>query len=272
MFNKIKHLISALLIGCLIVSMSVTAFADSTEHPNSVSNSNSNSEQGIVFDGVFHQKDALSDTTIEWLNWYNELSAEQQEMVSYVPSDLLNAQTLRGAIEAIEAVYPDDNFSVKSSETGAPVYNPDWWNDSSRIKKANCYAYAMDVIQNFEGKLQPGQLAGSVYDSLTESSIYNAVVKDGPYLGNGRTIRRSNASESVGAKEYKVALVIAPNKDYHWYVLNSNGYWSHKRGQTEVTNVDASGKKITNPKTCDRNYGGGLNYSTFCNYYIITRG
>lgn len=267
MFNKIKHLISALLIGCLVLGMSVPAFADSIDQPDS----DFDAGQAVVFDGVSYQRDDLSDATIEWLNWYNELSDNQQEMVSYVPSELLDAQVLRSAIKAIDAVYPNDNLSVKSSETGAPVYNPDWWNDSSRIKKANCYAYAMDVIQNFEGKLQPGQLAGSVYDSLTESSIYNAVVKDGPYLGDGRSIRRLTANDSVGANEYKVALVIAPNKDYHWYVLNDNGYWSHKRGHGKVTNVDASGKKITNPQTCDRDYGGGLNYSTFCNYYIVTR-
>lgn len=46
-----------------------------------------------------------------------------------------------------------------------------------------------------------------------------------------------------GAKEYKVALVIAPGLDYHWYIQNKDGYWSHKRGLSKVTNVDADGKK-----------------------------
>ena len=87
-------------------------------------------------------------------------------------------------------------------------------------------------------------------------------MRDGSRLGGGRYIRRSSSSERPGSGEYKVVLVIAPNRDYHWYVLNTNGYWSHKRGHSRVTNVDASGKRITNPQTCNRNYGN-LNYSVF---------
>ena len=35
------------------------------------------------------QMDALSDETVEWLNWYSRLSPEEQLAVSYVPADLL---------------------------------------------------------------------------------------------------------------------------------------------------------------------------------------
>ena len=96
-------------------------------------------------------------------------------------------------------------------------------------------------------------------------------MRDGSRLGGGRYIRRSSSSERPGSGEYKVVLVIAPNRDYHWYVLDTNGYWSHKRGHSRVTNVDASGKRITNPQTCNRNYGN-LNYSVFCGFYIVKRG
>ena len=50
-------------------------------------------------------------------------------------------------------------------------------------------------------------------------------MRDGSRLGGGRYIRRSSSSECPGSGEYKVALVIAPDRDYHWYVLNTNGYW-----------------------------------------------
>ena len=40
---------------------------------------------------------------------------------------------------------------------------------------------------------------------------------------------------------YKVALYYNPNTlDYHWYRQNTDGTWSHKRGQTEVKCVDDS--------------------------------
>ena len=84
-----------------------------------------------------------------------------------------------------------------------------------------------------------------------------------------RSRSESSENEKPGKKEYKVALVIAPGKDYHWYQQNKDGYWSHKRGLTQASNVDASGKKIKNPKTCNRNYGNDLNYSNFCGYYMV---
>lgn len=57
--------------------------------------------------------------------------------------------------------------------------------------------------------------------------------------------------------------------DYHWYIQNRDGYWSHKRGLEEISNLDASGKKITDPQTCNRNYGNNFNYSVFCGYYLV---
>ena len=53
---------------------------------------------------------------------------------------------------------------------------------------------------------------------------------------------------------YKVALVIAEGKDYHWYRQNPNGLWSHKRGSTAVTMVDALGDVIYDPEEASRLY------------------
>ena len=85
----------------------------------------------------------------------------------------------------------------------------------------------------------------------------------------GRTIRSSTYSEAPGSNEYKIALVIASN-DYHWYRQDSSGYWSHKPGLTDITNKDASGNLITDPRTCDRDYSYA-DYSTWGGYYIISR-
>ena len=43
-------------------------------------------------------------------------------------------------------------------------------------------------------------------------------------------------------------MLCKPDKnDYHWWRDNKVQLWSHKPGSTDVTNVDASGKKIKNP-------------------------
>ena len=75
---------------------------------------------------------------------------------------------------------------------------------------------------------------------------------------------------------YKGALVIAPNYDYHFYRQMEDGTWMHKRGQTEVSDVDASGRVIKDPQTANRDYGvssngSHRNYSQFCTYFCIRR-
>ena len=106
--------------------------------------------------------------------------------------------------------------------------------------------------------------------SNVASLIYTAVQNDGPYLGNGRSIRTAEKNTTPGSDEYKIAIVVAPGKDYHFYVQNSDGYWSHKPGTSSCTRYDASGNLITDPQSANRNYSYA-NYSTFCGYYIMTR-
>jgi hypothetical protein len=153
---------------------------------------------------------------------------------------------------------------------GEYPYNPSYWNDASRIDRANCYAYALNVLVS-QGpyKLQPGDISGKSIQ-LTESSIYTAMVADMQKLG--RTIRKSYHSEKPGTNEYKIALVIASD-DYHYYRQDKDGGFSHKRGLTELIFWDASINSVINPRACDRNYisTGGSNYSTWGNYYIISK-
>lgn len=231
----------------------------------------------ITYDGRSIKKDALSQETLEWIEWYGMLSEEEKDMVSYEPSELSETLKTRSSLTDTEdALGQEGNSTSIMSRTASllptsgyePKYNPKYWNKDSNIRRANCYAYAMDVLKRTEGKLQPGSSAGKKYKSLTKSSIISAVKADGPLLGSGRTIKKATRTQKPGKNEYKVALVIAPNADYHWYIQNRNGYWSHKRGLTKVSNLDASNKKIKDPKSCNRNYGS-LNYSTWCGYYIV---
>lgn len=257
--KKFLAVIASMLVLTLMVS-SVAFAADGTNCT-------------VTYNGQSFETSELSQETLDWLDWYNALPDDLKEMVSHEPEEL--ATTISYATDATEdAANWDVNepipfASLLPTSGYEPVYNPSYWNKDENIRRANCYAYAMDVLKNTEGKLQPGDPSGKRYTSLTKSAIEKAVKADGPYLGSGRSITNSTKNAKPGEKQYKVALVIAPNSDYHWYVQNRNGYWSHKRGYLEVSNVDASGKKITDPQTCDRNYGSGLNYSTFCGYYLV---
>jgi hypothetical protein len=46
--------------------------------------------------------------------------------------------------------------------------------------------------------------------------------------------------------------------------------WSHKRGETPPSIVDARNHIIKNPQKANRNYGSGLNYRRFCSAFIVS--
>ncbi|GAG83048.1 unnamed protein product [marine sediment metagenome] len=58
------------------------------------------------------------------------------------------------------------------------------------------------------------------------------------------------------------------DSDYHFFVQNLSGYWSHKPGRQPAVDIDASGKKIKNPVLADREYQY-FNYSKPCFFFCL---
>jgi hypothetical protein len=71
----------------------------------------------------------------------------------------------------------------------------------------------------------------------------------------------------------KIAMVVDPGDDYHFYRQDSNGLWSHKDGANPVKRVDAKGQLIWDPRTAARDYRprSYLNYTDFCGFYCAPR-
>lgn len=134
-----------------------------------------------------------------------------------------------------------------------PPFNPGKWNNDANIKKNNnCYNYANDKITN--SFAQPGRGSGQQFSTFACANVGDASRRDGQV---------SIASpSSTPAQGHYIALVIWPSQDYHWYRRDSNGNWSHKRGESPCQNVDESGRPIQDPRTCDRGP-----YTEFCGYY-----
>jgi len=99
----------------------------------------------------------------------------------------------------------------------------------------------------------------------------------------------SSAHAACPAGSYKGALVMDPFTggddvyDYHWYRQDQGGYWSHKPGWGEATNVDASGQVISDPRLANRDYtdsshnsetgeATGYNYSQFGGFFCVPTG
>lgn len=158
-------------------------------------------------------------------------------------------------------------------------YEPSSWNSCRTY--TNCYAYALDVKTNpypntltNPWALQPGTSDSFSHltreDYLTKFYLEVMVGYDSVNYNFSYESISKNAKCSEGC--YKIALVIAPDRDYHWYRQNSDGTWSHKPGRDPVINTDFQGQVIYDPELCDRryNYGGTIvNYSEFCGFYQI---
>lgn len=140
----------------------------------------------------------------------------------------------------------------------APVYEPDWWNVSTRQPYNNCYNYASNYLTNTFA--QPGRASGSMYQALNCSEVLAGAVADG-------LLNNPNADNKCPSEGNLVALVIWPGVDFHWYRKGKDGMWSHKPGGTAVTNLDNSGNTISDPRNADR---GG--YTNFCTFMVVKHG
>lgn len=93
-------------------------------------------------------------------------------------------------------------------------------------------------------------------------------------LGDNPSMKMTTFTARCPPHTSKIALVVDPDEDYHFYRQDSNGLWSHKPGGMPVTNVDALGNLIYDPALANRNYsseGTNLNYDTFCSYMCVPR-
>ena len=168
--------------------------------------------------------------------------------------------------------------SIKvSGKYSKPKYEPLFWNSLQIKNSTNCYAYALNIRTEYpiDYKLQPGAISGS---PINNGYFLNYNPNIGA-KGLAKVIKKAFKADlkKLGMKYIRgkirhkkeghlVALVICYNShciDYHWYREDSKKSWSHKPGHGIVTNLDAKGNRITNPKKANRNYGNYLNYSYF---------
>ena len=145
-------------------------------------------------------------------------------------------------------------------------YEPSLWNISSVMPYVNCYSYAFNNQMNW---MNPGSNSiGTITQaSISRENILTYIQADAAQLGFVFEEIAYDACCTSGS--YKVALVIDPGTDYHWYRQNPDGTWSHKPGRSAVVNHDASGQLIYNPQIANRDYSD-INYTDFVGFYRIT--
>jgi hypothetical protein len=153
-----------------------------------------------------------------------------------------------------------------------PEYTPELWNHKNTVQKNNCYSYAIGIIKGASNdKAQPGYFSSYARMKDTE---YNCPTFFKRMKGDIPGIYQEHFIPPCQKGFHKIFLAItdqdADDRDYHYYVQNRNGLFSHKPGFTKATNKDASGNLIYNPLRANRD-NGSYNYSTPCGFYCVNK-
>lgn len=136
-------------------------------------------------------------------------------------------------------------------------YNPNFWNVASVRPYNNCYNYARNWRTNTFA--QPGRAHGAMTSTMQCSNVTTAAMADG----------LKKRCDCLPIKEWPrrmMALVIAPNYDYHWFREQRGGFWGHKPGSTAARNYDNNNALVVNPETAARGP-----YTQFCGYFYAGR-
>lgn len=150
-----------------------------------------------------------------------------------------------------------------------PDYIPQAWNsDEGVMNRHNCYAYFLDDLDtNRKSKPQPGYYY-DINEKNKKNKYKNCSELERKILNDNPSVYISEEYKPCNQGYYKGFLALDPNKDYHFYRQDSNGLFSHKPGKYAVTNRDASGNLIYNPKNADRDHEH-FNYSVPCSFFCI---
>jgi hypothetical protein len=104
------------------------------------------------------------------------------------------------------------------------AFNGAAWNAHEYLQRqTNCYAYALNCPE--AGWAIPGQLASTKRNApenihVSVRTIRNRLMKDG--------LISITEEQALSGKFHAIALVIAPNRDCHFYRRDPDGTWSHK--------------------------------------------
>ena len=132
-------------------------------------------------------------------------------------------------------------------------YNPGFWNAAGVMPHNNCYNYARNW--RTDTFAQPGRAHGAQTGTMQCGTVTTAAMADG-------LKKRCDCLPISEWPRRLMALVIAPNQDYHWFREQRGGFWGHKPGQTAARNVDNNNALVVNPETAARGP-----YTNFCGYF-----
>lgn len=117
---------------------------------------------------------------------------------------------------------------------GERLFTHRLWGSNKGIGSNNCYAYAMGDFESYRGqKSSPGNRSSN--NSLRRGSLKCKDLIKRVLADNPKKVYRVEASKRCRPEHYKVMLVTAPGRDFHWYRQHSQIEWKIKKGDTAAS-------------------------------------
>ncbi len=181
---------------------------------------------------------------------------------------------------------------IMNINSGGPKYEPDKWNSDLTIRNShNCYSYFLNDISKIlrnkcnkclddstncpsncdHLKPQPGN-CNNITDNINYDcqELIKKIKKDNPKIIviPPKKFNKIKSNTPIG---YYLGAVVQEinNKSYHFYRKDRNGFWSHKPGQNNATNLDAEGKVIYNLLDASKSYNDIKYKNEPCCYFYI---
>jgi len=167
-----------------------------------------------------------------------------------------------------------------------PPLNIEEWNSRNALKEShNCFAYAMNAVDPKlvnecaspdgckRGFHQPGYASG--YTAFSKQDKKGCADMVSRLWGDNPDIYASRYESRCKQGTSKIALIVDPNRDYHFLRQDPDGYWSHKPGSMNVSRVDATNRPILRPDRASfiyTDHKDPLLYTQFCGYFCVPRG
>jgi hypothetical protein len=182
--------------------------------------------------------------------------------INRVRKEILRSRKTRLELETAKGpAKTKEGMKAKASQADkcAPLPELEWWNDQGLKQfNNNCYNYGTNY--RTDTFAQPGRGSGIQFTVLNCSSVKQAAVRDD-------LIDAATSNNRFPVEGHLVALVVAPQFDFHWYRKARDGRWTHKVGPAPTTPFDNSGNPITDPRTADRGP-----YTQFCGFMVVRHG
>lgn len=108
-----------------------------------------------------------------------------------------------------------------------PNYNPDEW----KGKKFNCYAYAMRICMDLDAyNIIPGFISRGKANDYRDTKEYTLKYFKEDCKALELQLFPTDLEEEINENEYKIAVYVNPDYDFHFARQDSNGEWSEKNG------------------------------------------